>query len=704
MRYAVVNIAIVLGAVLSAEAKPATYFVAPGGSDRNDGTRERPFRTIQHAADLMGPGQTCVIRGGRYRQTVTITRSGEGKAPIVFTAAPGEKVVIDGTDLVTAGWTSGGGKIYKAKLTRATDQVFYKNNVMTPARWPDMTFAENWDDKKKWGRTGKGSDRGKIVSDDLAKLGESLVGAKVFVKIGKGNNCFSRDVVAHKAGSAELYWDDKKFYDDPKLTAEDGRSDRIKRAGLHNNRFFVRNHRALLNAGSEWYCDIASNELLLITPDGSKPASGQVGVKRRVCGFTGDNVANVELRGIEFFACTAYFTKARGLTLTGCRFLHPYELHNMRDNPQIREAQRPVFIQGENCVLRKCLVTYSPGCSLYVRGRGNRIENCIVTEGSRHGRHNDPNVTVHYDHRNSYSVANDAASKKNRKRWEYASQAGNVISHCTIYNCSGIGVYLLGRGPATAEYNHVFNVGLYCTDVSGLYIPLGRKRAWTGFHHNWIHDINGIGLRCDQDGDQVLFHHNVVWNCKAGGKANGFDFKIYNNTIFVNNPKHPLLMVKQKQVEVVKDWEVQNNAVFRLADRMDLREWKAMSRTERKKRALVVDIPDSPVIHHNHIIIAEQQDKVFVNCGEDEIDLRPAKNSPLIDKGVVVKGVTDGFKGKAPDIGAYEYGGTYWTAGADWRPDGTKPPQTTAQASKLAHQMTKGRRLYREDHDAYGNQ
>ena len=67
---------------------------------------------------------------------------------------------------------------------------------------------------------------------------------------------------------------------------------------------------------------------------------------------------------------------------------------------------------------------------------------------------------------------------------------------------------------------------MYCTDVSALYIPLGKKREWTGFHHNWVHDINGIGIRCDQDGEKVLFHHNVVWNCKAGGKANGYEMKM----------------------------------------------------------------------------------------------------------------------------------------------------------------------------------
>ncbi len=36
-------------------------------------------------------------------------------------------------------------------------------------------------------------------------------------------------------------------------------------------------------------------------------------------------------------------------------------------------------------------------------------------------------------------------------------------------------------------------------------------------------------------------------------------------------------------------------------------------------------------------------------------DFRPAPGSPLIDRGVFVPGMSDGFLGAAPDIGALEY-------------------------------------------------
>ncbi len=48
-----------------------------------------------------------------------------------------------------------------------------------------------------------------------------------------------------------------------------------------------------------------------------------------------------------------------------------------------------------------------------------------------------------------------------------------------------------------------------------------------------------------------------------------------------------------------------------------------------------------------------------------KMDFRPRKNSPLIDAGRVIPGFTDNYNGKAPDIGAYEYGGKQWKPGYD---------------------------------------
>ena len=62
--------------LLSVASQAREYFVATDGADGNSGSQSRPFRTIQKAADLMWPGDTCYVRGGVYRQVVSPKRSG----------------------------------------------------------------------------------------------------------------------------------------------------------------------------------------------------------------------------------------------------------------------------------------------------------------------------------------------------------------------------------------------------------------------------------------------------------------------------------------------------------------------------------------------------------------------------------------------------------------------------------------------------
>ena len=44
-------------------------------------------------------------------------------------------------------------------------------------------------------------------------------------------------------------------------------------------------------------------------------------------------------------------------------------------------------------------------------------------------------------------------------------------------------------------------------------------------------------------------------------------------------------------------------------------------------------------------------------------DFRPKPGSPLIDAGEIIPGITESYKGKAPDIGAYEHGEWRWVPG-----------------------------------------
>jgi len=82
---------------LASRPAPRTLYVAADGDDGNRGLdRANAWRTIQHAADNVRPGDTVRIAGGTYTERVRIRATGAAGAPITFACMPGEKVRLSG--------------------------------------------------------------------------------------------------------------------------------------------------------------------------------------------------------------------------------------------------------------------------------------------------------------------------------------------------------------------------------------------------------------------------------------------------------------------------------------------------------------------------------------------------------------------------------------------------------------------------------
>ena len=95
--------------------KPTTRYVSTNGSDGSDGsTRQTAWRTLQHAANSVRPGETVLIDGGAYPGTVYFRVTGSADRPITFKAIPGEKVTIDGlAERLTVGFVLYGKSGYR---------------------------------------------------------------------------------------------------------------------------------------------------------------------------------------------------------------------------------------------------------------------------------------------------------------------------------------------------------------------------------------------------------------------------------------------------------------------------------------------------------------------------------------------------------------------------------------------------------------
>ncbi len=96
-----------------------SFYVSTIGDDVNPGTKARPWKTLQHAAEQAIPGTTVNVRGGIYCQQLAVKTSGNAQQGfITFRSEPGETAVLDGTCLVPP---AGG--------TRNSDALVTLNNV-----------------------------------------------------------------------------------------------------------------------------------------------------------------------------------------------------------------------------------------------------------------------------------------------------------------------------------------------------------------------------------------------------------------------------------------------------------------------------------------------------------------------------------------------------------------------------------------------
>jgi len=98
-----INLLIVLVLMISI-VSAKEYHVSVNGSNKNDGSASKPFRTINFAAQLAQPGDVITVHSGTYREWINPARGGESDSKrIVYHAAANELVEIKGSEILS-GW------------------------------------------------------------------------------------------------------------------------------------------------------------------------------------------------------------------------------------------------------------------------------------------------------------------------------------------------------------------------------------------------------------------------------------------------------------------------------------------------------------------------------------------------------------------------------------------------------------------------
>lgn len=243
----------------------STYYVSTTGDDTTGtGSISNPWRTIQKAADTMVAGDTCIIRGGTYRETVTLSKSGTSTSPLTFQAYDGETVTVSGADPVT-GWTNYSGSIYYAAMTGSLgtkDQIFANGQMQFQARWPNSTSLDPLN--PTFGTVDSGSTT-TINDADLTQAAGYWVGKTLWCVPGTGYKSYTSTITSSNVGSITF--------------------NAIGVAAVAGNNYYITGDLQDLDSPGEWYYDSVTSRLYLWAPGGVDPNTITVEAKKRTYAF-----------------------------------------------------------------------------------------------------------------------------------------------------------------------------------------------------------------------------------------------------------------------------------------------------------------------------------------------------------------------------------------------------------------------------------
>ncbi|MEO8183780.1 MAG: right-handed parallel beta-helix repeat-containing protein [Deltaproteobacteria bacterium] len=479
--------ALALGLAASAWVAPAlaaTYYVAPSGDDSDPGTEQLPFRTLQHAAELMQAGDTCLARTGVYRETVKPASSGRAGAPIVFMAAPGERPLVSGLERLSIPSAGADGPL-SIPVVAPVRALFWRGVLLPEARWPNA----NGDVLVLWPPgTATAATATSLTAQDLPDV--DLTGALVDVTPGVAWWDYSRRVASWDGATKTLTFD-RPINSSARLTPE---------AGDH---FALRGAASLLDAPGEWFFDAASSTLQVLPPMGFTTASAPLEHKVRDWAFDLSERSYVEVRGFSVLGAAVSLEQASSVVVEDCHVHYPDVLlpHEGDDL-----GSHGIVISGTNNVWRGNTVLHTWESGLYVTGSGHQITNSVIEDV--------------------------AAASSNDSGIELQASASEVSSN-TVALSGRYGISFYMSQSLLIARNRIVLSCVRTDDCANAY-TWNTDGVGTRIEYNWISDNAsklGTGIYLDDASPNYVVHHNVVSNVAHAGIQLKAPSEVVNNTI-----------------------------------------------------------------------------------------------------------------------------------------------------------------------------
>lgn len=597
--------------LLTTSARAVDYYVSTSGSNSNSGTLARPFRTIQQAAALAQAGDNVYVRGGTYRESVSVMHSGSAGSPITFQPYAGEAVTITGLDLLTTKWSQYSGATYTTAFPAGVSQVFVDGRMMTEARWPNNGYNNPL-------RAGFSTVEAANIQQSPAlstitdsKLGNPASGYWNGAKMGMA------------AGSEWVFTGPTKIVSQTSnnlnFQTQIQPAEYTPTAG---NPYFLYGTLNALDAPKEWHYEPSATvpRLYLQAPDSTSPANHTVEVRTRQVGLDLGNQSYVNVSGFRIVAGSVNVAGDHN-TLHNNQVLYPTPL-------TLGNGYHPpggIAITGNYNTVSQSEIAYTWGAGVKIDGAQNTINNNIIHDvdwGAQQG---------------GFIKLGD----------ENNDQSGNSITNNSMYNAGRDGINL-GNSLANTQilHNNISRFGYLVRDLGGIY-SVSANAPGSVVAYNRISDNRSagenVGIYIDYSTSGITAHNNLVTDTQIGAVVNspGADINVYNNTLW--NVQQA--MSTYGPGEVLTNVKTYNNL-------SNDNQWAGND------------------IQNNRYQTVNQ----FANSAAGDYTLTANSSGSnqgptfkrAVDYGRVISGITDGYTGAAPDAGAFESGIAPWTSGANW--------------------------------------
>jgi hypothetical protein len=373
--------------------------------------------------------------------------------------------------------------------------------------------------------------------------------------------------------------------------------------------------------------------------------------------------------------------------------------HVYVENATVSGGSNCIDLNGtENCVVRRCTVTFtgSPG----IGAKNNPgAKNCYVSDNIVTG----PNA---FSYNTMYPNSKGEGIEM--------TGPGNVICYNRVRNCHDnistmepgydqycVDIYnndLSAAGDDGIEADYCKgNCRIMRNRISNAFVGLSSQPGLGGptyFIRNVMYNLatTSFKFHCYSQGDVVL-HNTVVRSgagmvCYAGEE---FDFACFRNNLCIGGPSDSAVVAKQSWA----DWGSGAPAWIHAAGPHCTFDYDALGAHmtpfqgqfgTQQVYTSFAQLRKGP--HETHAIQASMRvfkGVTFPSAAEPERghpDLRPVAGSAVVNKGLRLYNVNDGFLGVAPDCGAYEAGQALPLYGP--RPDGVDEGNPTPRRNTRA--------------------